>query len=162
MSRMRPSAFGLHFSDDGIPLSSYAWLMIAHHEAGHAVVGTLLGFILRHLHLRAEKRTPGAHWTGHRRNSPLRPMVVLAGSIATKRYDFVLSKNSSRGTNADRNEFFRLVPDEKELRPYAVATECLVIANWLAIEAVAFELFEKNELSGQEVRNIMRTVLEVD
>jgi hypothetical protein len=158
--KIRPCSSGPHFSEDGMPLSPYAWLMIAHHESGHAVIGTWFGFFLRHLHLKAEKRCPVARWTGHRRNSPLRPMVVLAGTLSAKRYDVALSRTALIGSKQDLDEFVHLVPDEKERQPYIAATELLIHATWPAIEAVAWELFAKDEISGDRVREIIRNVAE--
>lgn len=162
IEKIRSSNSGPHFSEDGTPLSPYAWLMIAHHEAGHAVVGTWFGFFLKHLHLRAENRCPVARWTGHRRNSPLRPMVVLAGAASSRRYDAVLDRTVLGGASVDLDEFIRLVPDEKERQPYISATNLLVLAMWPVIEEVAWELFKKSELPGDRVREIVRVVAEVE
>jgi hypothetical protein len=151
------------FDFRGSPLSNYAWMMIAHHEAGHAVLGHFLGFQIKSIRFRNLKEDGprldslagvSSLAPNKGKSSSLRPIMVLAGPMATRKFD--LDMADQIGLKHDLDEFNCLVKDEHERERYKRMTFLLVWKCWPEIQAVASELYRKGGLSGKDVQDIIK------
>ena len=153
----------------------------AYHEAGHAVMGFLVGRRFRLVtiepgedslgHVMFEKFSKGfqpGHNSGLRTRAQIENgvMAALAGPTAEHLYS---GRRNNRGASDDHHYAVDLatyeVSEDKELEAYirwlSVRTRnrLTVPANWSAVKAVANELLVCRRMSGKRTREVVQNAM---
>jgi hypothetical protein len=155
----------------------------AYHEAGHAVAAWCLGVRVcgatiipdddssSHVKLGREKTRTciallwGDRWHPSRFRAEKRVMTLQAGEVSQRRYNSrsVRRYHSRRDLNQSLDILLQYSPYEEEpdvTHHYQMLhkwTEALIEQHWHLVEAVAKALLEHRKLSGNQLRDVIRT-----
>lgn len=126
------------------------------HESAHAVIAGVEELGLRHARLSPEPEVI----TNAALNRVAWPAIeahvkfFVAGYCADRRYAPSLASREDAENVHDFAEALRLV-DEARLERLLIKTEHMIVAHWLAVQAVAAALLEHEVLSASEIYRLI-------
>ena len=148
---------------------------LAHHEAGHAVVDVAGGLVVDGVVVSDQEcRTDvvglgyleGEQLPGDEYRRRIEPYLIgqLAGGIAERRHTGLATDSGDDDRQNAAWLATKIVPESESLQHYlermALAAEIAVTSSWLAIKAVASRLCEADQLTREELEEVIGSAVQ--